>query len=378
MTELLDMAKKAQEAMAKNPLAVEFIEFERQRQERMTQEQTAKKDEPIKKRDPDIILPAFDRFDEQLRKSDGQISDGVNGAELLDMVFPEPRWAVPDLLMEGVNILAGKPKKGKSIMALGIGLNIALGGLALQKIPVQEGDVIYLALEDTLRRIQTRMKQMLGYSTARPRRLHLHTKWPRMNVGGLDLLEKEIRKVGDVRLVIIDTLQKFRPPTKSGNSANIYERDYEPISAIRELAEKMQLCILIVTHQRKMDAEDIFDTVSGSTGLTGAADAVLILETIRGDATLHVTGKDIESTEYAVSLDIPTFSWTMLGDKSEIQKSRDKQMVYDAVKASNSSMSPSEISGITGVKLWAVKRILAGFLDEGKIRKVEYGRYLIR
>jgi hypothetical protein len=162
-----------------------------------------------------------------------QAITGITAAELMQKIFPEPRWAIPGILPEGLNLLAGKPKKGKSIFALNIGLSIALGGLTLGKIPVEQGAVMYLALEDTERRLQGRLRQMMSYSDQAPATLHLFTKWPRMGAGGLELLEAKISEIPNIRLIIIDTLQKFRNPTK-GN-ANIYVEDYETVTKIKML-----------------------------------------------------------------------------------------------------------------------------------------------
>src|SRR5450759_1390743 len=215
----------------------------------------------------------LNQFEEQVRGADGQqVISGITAAELMEKIFPEPRWAIPGILPEGLNLLAGKPKKGKSIFALNIGLSIALGGLALGKIPVEQGAVMYLALEDTERRLQKRIKQMMPYSEA-PAALHLFTKWPRMDAGGLELLEAKISEIPNIRLIIIDTLQKFRNPTK-GN-ANLYVEDYETVTKLKDVADRMGVCLLLIHHLRKAESNDIFDTLSGSLGLTGGTDGNL-------------------------------------------------------------------------------------------------------
>lgn len=170
----------------------------------------------------------LNQFAEQVRAADGQqpLIVGITASELMRKDFPEPRWAIQGILPEGLTILAGKPKKGKSIFALNISLSITRGGLALGKIPVERGAVIYLALEDTERRLQGRIKQM-SFGEQAPDNLHLFTKWPRMDASGLEFLETKIAEIPNVRLVIIDTLQRFRPPI-SGNQ-NLYAIDYETV-----------------------------------------------------------------------------------------------------------------------------------------------------
>lgn len=298
---------------------------------------------------------------------------GITAAELMHKVFPEPRWAIPGILPEGLNLLAGKPKKGKSIFALNIGLSIALGGLALGKIQVEAGAVLYLALEDTQRRLKKRISQMLPYANNWPDGLHLVTEWPRMGSGGIEKLEAEIPTIENLRLVIIDTLGKFRKQMK-GN-VNLYADDTDTIGKIKELADRVGVCILVIHHLRKAEADDIFDTMSGSLGLTGAADGNLVLESIRGNVTLHITGRDVEATELALELDGKMLAWRLLGERAEVKATSDQQKLYDAIKNAVEPLSPKELASITGISIGCLKNMLAKFLEKGDVQKATYGRY---
>ena len=316
----------------------------------------------------------IDQFEQQARGADGQqVISGITAAELMEKVFPEPRWAIPGILPEGLNLLAGKPKKGKSIFALNIGLSIALGGLALGKIPVEQGAVIYLALEDTERRLQGRLKQMMSYSDQAPAALHLFTKWPRMDAGGLELLEAKISEIPNIRLIIIDTLQKFRNPTK-GN-ANLYVEDYETVTKIKDVADRMGVCILLIHHLRKAESNDIFDTLSGSLGLTGGTDGNLVMESTKGNTTLHITGRDVEGIELAMELDTQMLAWQLLGERAEVKNTNDQQRIYNALKESAEPLTPKDIADLTGLKIGHVKKVLAKFMEEGNIQRTGYGRY---
>jgi len=316
----------------------------------------------------------LNQFEEQVRGADGQqVISGITAAELMEKIFPEPRWAIPGILPEGLNLLAGKPKKGKSIFALNIGLSIALGGLALGKIPVEQGAVMYLALEDTERRLQKRIKQMMPYSEA-PAALHLFTKWPRMDAGGLELLEAKISEIPNIRLIIIDTLQKFRNPTK-GN-ANLYVEDYETVTKIKDVADRMGVCILLIHHLRKAESNDIFDTLSGSLGLTGGTDGNLVMESTKGNTTLHITGRDVEGIELAMELDTQMLAWRLLGERAEVKSTNDQQRIYNALKESAEELTPKELSEITGFKDFHVKKILGKFVEDGSIKKTGHGKYI--
>jgi RecA-family ATPase len=315
-------------------------------------------------------------FEAQVRSTEiGHQIVGITAEELMWKKFPEPRWAIPGVLSEGLNLLAGKPKKGKSIFALNVGLAISLGGLALGKIPVKQGAVMYLSLEDTERRLQKRLKQMMQYSEKAPADLHLFTQWPRMD-SGLELLESKIREISNTRLVIIDTLQKFRKPTK-GN-ANLYAEDYETVGKIKDVADRLGVCILLIHHLRKAEAGDVFDTLSGTLGLTGGTDGNLVMQNIRGTTTLHITGRDIESVEYAIELDSQMLAWRLLGERSEVKATHEQQCIFDALKSATDSITPKELADITGLSVGVVKNILPKFLESGNVRRERYGKYIYK
>jgi hypothetical protein len=213
---------------------------------------------------------------------------GFNAAELMQMDLPEPKWAIPDILPEGLNILAGKPKMGKSVLSLNIALAIATGGKALGKINVEKGAALYLALEDTKRRLKTRLEPMLQGSPA-PENLFIEISWPRIDNDGLDLLNKKIQQIPGLRLLIIDTLKKIRPVQTGRNTKNPYDIDYENVTAVKDLADKHSIAILVIHHLRKTESEDIMDDFSGTFGLTGACLVCWPLSARRGNQTPNCT-----------------------------------------------------------------------------------------
>jgi hypothetical protein len=248
--------------------------------------------------------------------------------ELVDTTFPDPRWAVHGLVSEGLTLLAGAPKLGKSWLALGLGVSIASGGRALGRIDAEPGDVLYCALEDTPRRLQHRLGKMLAGDPA-PARLTLVTALPEMPQAA-DLIAEWLDEHPNARLVVVDVLGKVRPP--QGTNGDRYENDYRVISALKRLADNYSVAVIVVTHTRKMGATDAFDTVSGSTGLTGAADTTMVMQRARGDTTaaLHVTGRDVEESEYALTFDPLTGRWALDGSALADAAAR-----ASAIKAAN-------------------------------------------
>lgn len=203
-----------------------------------------------------------------------------SAAELEVMKFPEPVWIVPGIIPEGVTLWAGKPKTGKSYGAVNVGLALACGGLAFGKIPVRQRGVLYLSLEDRQRRLQKRIRDALP-GGGWPDAFHISTEWPRVDEDGIPKIKQFLESIPDVKLIIIDVLAKFRARSK-GNNSNLYETDYAAMEGLMSLANMHDVSILIIHHTRKAPSDDPLDEVSGSTGLSGAVDTVMVLKKDRG------------------------------------------------------------------------------------------------
>jgi hypothetical protein len=300
--------------------------------------------------------------------------------ELLVTEFPDPKWAVPNLIPEGLTILAGAPKQGKSWLCYNLTLAIASGGVAVGSIPVEPGEVLYLSLEDTPRRLKARLKKLThDWPQFKMPRAQIVTSWPRIGHGGLKLLKFWLGAHPECRLVIIDTLQKIRNE-QSGQGRNAYEEDYGVASAIKQVADEFGIAILVVHHLRKMTSDDIYERVSGSNGLTGAADGVMIIKRERGkaDAVLFASGRDVEETELAIKFDPANATWSLIGDAAVFRQSTERQAIARILKETQRAMDPTEVSQlIPGSKPANVKRLLYLMHDEGKgARSVGGGRFI--
>ena len=140
-------------------------------------------------------------------------------------------------------------------MALGMCEAVAVGGVAFGTRRVEQGDTLYLALEDNVKRLKKRLKKVLDGRDA-PERMHLHTEWPRLDEGGAEQLDAWLTEHPDARLVVIDTLAKIRRPV---SGANVYGDDYAALEVLLPLAEKHGVEIVFVHHLRKMAAADPMD-----------------------------------------------------------------------------------------------------------------------
>lgn len=290
----------------------------------------------------------------------------IDACDLLVKDFPEPKWAIPGLIPEGVTLLAGKPKLGKSWMALGFGIAIAAGGKALGQIEIQQGECLYLALEDNERRLKKRLKVLNPNGDHMPPGLHLTTEWRRVDDGGLDDLREWLTEHKDCRLVMIDTLQKIRA---SRGNRDTYEADYEVGASLQEIAHKFNIAILVIHHLRKMDSEDPMDQISGTTGLTGGVDGSLVLMRRRGetDAVLHVTGRDIEDdTPLALNWDAKTATWQTTGPAAMECKTGVRTDTSQFIE-NNGPSTAEQISAGTGETLNTVQKRLKRMYDDGEL-----------
>jgi hypothetical protein len=288
---------------------------------------------------------------------------------LMKMDLPEPKWVVAGLLCEGFNLLAGKPKLGKSWLALNLAITVAAGGKALGSMKVEAGDVLYLSLEDRLRRVQDRSKQVLkGLSLEANSRLFIAVEWPCQDQGGLAEIEKWVRSVPNPRLVIVDVWTRIRPAQNS--RANAYQQDYSQAIELKTLADRLGITVLIIFHCRKAKADDVFDEVNATLGLGGAVDGQMVLLRARNeyDATLAITGRDLEEKELAVQFDKVKATWTLLGDKAAVAGSKLQSAVL-AVLVLRPWLTPKEIADDCGLDRKTVTATCSRMVDNGTLRR---------
>jgi hypothetical protein len=124
-----------------------------------------------------------------------------------------------------------------------------------------------------------------------------------------------------------------------------------------------------------MSADDVFDTVSGTLGLTGAADTILIITRKAGQVTLHVDGRDVEKTELALQFDKATCRWTILGAASEVHRSAERGRILAALEGTPEGLSPSETADITGLTHANARQLLVRMAKDNEIQRAGYGRY---
>jgi hypothetical protein len=297
--------------------------------------------------------------------------------DLLAADLPPLVFAVDGIVPEGAALLVGSPKVGKSWCALGIAHAVASGGRALGTVPVDPGDVLYLALEDGPRRLRDRLRSILGDEPA-PDRLAFLTEAPKVNDegGGLvDLLDRWADDVDTPRLVVVDVLAKVKPP--ADGRANAYQADYAALEPLQQWATRRRVAVLIVHHTRKQRDDDPLATVSGTHGLAGAADAVLVLTRSRtaADAVLAITGRDLTERELALTFDAELGTWRVQGDAARYATTPERRAVLDLLDQ-HGSLTPKRLADLTDVNHDNAKQLLRRMAKAGEVDTDGSGTYL--
>ena len=257
----------------------------------------------------------------------------ITARALQSKQFKPVRIILPRLIPEGVTLLAGKPKVGKSWLALEVCLAVAdKSRFVLGDTRPVHGNALYLALEDNERRLHWRIKKIVQGQPQWPDWLDLRTEWRRVDEGGLEDIEAWCESVKQPRLIWIDTLPKIRPLGLKGRE-QAYAADYRAIEGLQALAGRRQLGIVVNAHLRKAASEDDpIDDINGTLGLSGAADTAIVLKRQSGMVKVYVRGRDIEEAELAAEFNRETCRWRIVGGAEEAFRSQERQAIIGALK----------------------------------------------
>lgn len=312
--------------------------------------------------------------------------DLVKSGDWLDaQEFPPVRWSVPGLVPEGFGLLTGAPKIGKSWLVLDFALAVASGGKALGHVDTgAPRPVLYVALEDGDRRLQSRARKLLQGQPI-PRRLSVVTGGV-VAVEVLALIPAWLdAHRGSNPLVILDTLGKVMPPASPGEGA--YQRDYRIGTVLKQIVDAHPgATLLVVHHVRKQSGDDWMDSTSGTNGLNGAADFTVNLARSRNDAAgvVRVTGRDVLENEYAVTY--ADGAWALDGgDLSAAAVAAEAARVVDGLGdrsarivdlvAANPGIGPADVAREVGGTAKDATQYLGRLVDSGRIRKTGRGQY---
>ena len=240
-----------------------------------------------------------------------------------------PKMLIDGVLSDGLAIMAGDSKIGKSWMVLWMCLQISKGE-PVWGLPTRKTDIVYLALEDREWRVQQRMQDL---TDTPPDNLHFGFSCGQLGAELESQIEDVLKDYPSTGLIFIDTLQMVRDNVSA--KVNAYAQDYKDLSSLKKIADNHGICIFVVHHTRKeRDGGNIFNDMTGSTGIMGVADTGMILrkEDRFGDnATLCITGRDVE--EKKLKMQMCGVKWEITEELSadDLRKERIPDFVFKVV-----------------------------------------------
>ena len=294
----------------------------------------------------------------------------ITAADLLEKEFPPPEWLIEGLLPEGLTVLSGAPKIGKSWLSLQLALAVTTGRPIFGRAPASEKGVLLLALEDNERRLQTRITKC-GITPSE--NFCLTTNWQ----GGIPALRQHLLDNPGIKVCIIDTLAVFLPSQGAGGRT-AYDADVERMRELHYLGLETNTSLIVIHHDKQGEDPDWASKMSGSNGITGTADTLIRLSVKkRGgkQAKLEVTGRDVEDLELNLKLDETNMSWQIDKGQDDKQLTALQSEVLKLVPAAPETIRSRKIADRLGKEQSQISDILKKLANRGYVSSPAYGEY---
>lgn len=318
---------------------------------------------------------SLDNFDEQT----------LTAGDLFDMEIKGPNWLIKDLIPKGLTIMGGRSKVGKSYFLMNLVLPFVQRKDIFNEFRAQKGQVLYLSLEDPKKRFVERMREIdQNPDKEKLNDLHPFFQWEKLKKGGITQIKRWLEKQKSPKLVVIDTIAKVWDQKTSTGGGRMYGEEYNIYSPLSELAKEYDVSIIVTTHTTKTKAADIFDQILGGMGTQANADNLVVISdeiNEAGKKMFSIRGKDMG--EQHMAFDVSDMAqWIFLGEAKEVQKSKEKQEVYDLL-AELGPMTHQEIrqtikNGNFNVSYKSIQNILRNMVYEGHLEQPKkYGQYAV-
>jgi AAA domain len=293
--------------------------------------------------------------------------------DIMAKTFDPIKWVFPGYICEGFLVLAGRQKLGKTWLAIDMALAVATGTAAIGSIICEQGDVLYIDIENGPRRIQSRIATLFPDERNRPdlSRLEWVTEAPQLDAGFIAELERWRISVPEPRLIVIDVLQRIKLP--GSMARNAYENDYSTWAPLQHWATEHGIAVLGLHYTKKGGADDPLEAVSGSNGLSACADTTLVLDSDQNGKTLYVRGRDVEEKE--TTLIFAGGFWSVLGEAADIRRSSERSQIVAALEDHGELTTSAEIVGATGKFRVSIQRLLGKMAKADEVHKVGKSRY---
>jgi hypothetical protein len=293
---------------------------------------------------------------------------GILFRDLIKKEFPPEDWFIDGLITGGLTVLTGASKIGKSWAALQLVTSLDQGAFFLGTLKAKKCDCLYCALEDTERRIQKRIRKQ-GVSLFNGSRLEIKKRT-------VENLRAFLKVNEQYKVVIIDTFQKMMGIT----DLNDYAKTVTGMSALKAIADDLNRAVIVIHHNRKSaDSDgDHMESALGSTGINATADCTLTLRKTRGmpQATMQVSGRDIEDMAYTLKWDIDCCSYTIT-EKGALKPTlpEAQQQIIDILKVEDKNWTTAEIIEKSGKSPQAVNNVLSRMKETGLILSPCHGQW---
>lgn len=302
----------------------------------------------------------------------------IDGYTLLRTEYPPPVFVFDGLLHNGLTLLAGRPKVGKSWLALQLAIDAAMGrpGLARFVCPLKLA-VLYCGLEESAGRTNNRMRKFIDAGAADAIQAgniqFVHKLLPLFG-GGLEEIEAAMssQRFG---LIIIDTLLKALGGRQRARNVDALSDDYKVVEGLQALAIRHQTSILVIHHTRKMTSDNSVDKVAGTSGLTAAADSIWTLDRGPKGIMLEIRGRDMADEDYSLRFDAESeaFGWTVAGTGDDVRLSQARWDILELLEESAAPMTPKAIAKELKKNAVTVRRLLGELRKDGKVAKTDDG-----
>jgi hypothetical protein len=297
-------------------------------------------------------------------------------AELQKESIPPRHWIIDGVIPEGVHVLAGPSGGGKSFWAFQMCLGVGHGGTVFSKFEVEQGEALYLALEDDKRGTQERAEWLESDGATWPRDVYIEHHAKRLDMGLVDDLRGWLEAHPCARLIVVDVLFNIRTPSRS--KEDLYAQDYAVAQALKPLAQHYRVAIILLHHcNKRLKADDPLDAVSGTTGLIAPADVkgVFLRSSGEADWTLYLRGRPI--AEQRLAFTFRECVWTYLGESQAVERSATQKAILATLEAFDGPMMPKKISEHSNIRADLVRFTLRRMLHEGTVRQPQTGWYTL-
>ena len=300
-----------------------------------------------------------------------KVRKGITAAQLEKKIYRPIRWTVPDYIPEGLTLLGGPPKIGKSWMVLDIGLAVATGGYAFSEIQCPQGDVLYLALEDGERRLKRRMRKLKKNDW--PDNLTFHTEWPLMGQGAEEAIETWLKETGNPKLVVLDNLTTLKPRVAKASQ----QSDYDAVAPLQKLVKRFPgVSMISVAHTRKgLNDENPMDEIAGTNGLGAGVDLPTVMRCRNGQVLWYGRGRDAEGFHKVIEFE--DFRWNIVGDVGTVPTATNPKKIQLFLRDAPTTRTPTEIATGTEIDLKVVNTTLSRMINKGFVVRTTRGRYKV-